>query len=203
MTIIRRITPVALALVGVFAFSAAQAQMRPYPGTTGTGLIPGTSSGWVGINLGRSKYDLDNGTNLYSSDDTDTAFSISTGAMINPNFGVELGYNHMGKIDRAGGTTKAQGIDLAGVAKAPIGAGFGLFGKLGTTYGWTRTSTGFGSGIDGGKENGFGLLYGVGASYDFTPQLSAVLEFDSRDYRFAGTGRDAVRATTVGLQYKY
>lgn len=203
MTIIRRITPVALALAGVFAFSAAQAQMRPYPGTTGTGLVPGTSSGWVGISVGKSKYNLNNGNNVYGSDDSDTAFTLSTGAMMNPNFGVELGYNHMGTINRAGGTTRAQGIDLAGIAKAPLGAGFGIFGKLGTTYGWTRTSTGAGSGIYGGNEHGFGLLYGVGASYDFTPQLSAVLEFDSRDYHFAGTGRDSVRATTVGLQYRY
>jgi OOP family OmpA-OmpF porin len=203
MTIIRRIVPVALALASVFAFSAAQAQTGMYPNRSGTGLMPGTSSGWVGISVGKSKYNINNGTNVYRSDDSDTAFTLSTGAMINQNFGVELGYNHMGDINRAGGSTKAQGIDLAGIAKAPLGAGFGIFGKLGTTYGWTRTSTGVGSGINGGKDHGFGLLYGVGASYDFTPQLSATLEFDSRDYHFAGTGRDAVRATTVGLQYRY
>lgn len=203
MTLIRRITPVALALAGVFAFSAAQAQTGMYSNRSGTGLVPGTSSGWVGIAIGQSKYSLNNGTGLYGSDDTDTAFTLSTGAMINPNFGVELGYNHMGTIDRAGGTTKAQGIDLAGIAKAPLGDRFDVFGKLGTTYGWTRTSTGVGSGIDGGKDHGFGLLYGIGASYHFTPQLSAVLEVDSRDYHFAGTGRDSVRATTVGLQYRY
>lgn len=204
MTFARRFHQVALAFIAVGAACAVQAQTGVYGQTANrASLIPGTSNGWVGISLGRSTYNLDQGVGAYNFDDTDTAFKLSTGAMMNPNFGVELGYNHMGKTNRAGGTTKAQGVDLAAIAKAPLGNSFDIFGKLGTTYGFTRTSSAVGSGVQGGKENGFGLLYGVGASYYFTPQVAAVLELESRDFRFAGTGRDSVRATTVGLQYRY
>ena len=48
-----------------------------------------------------------------------------------------------------------------------------------------------------------GLSLGAGLTWDFTPNLSAVLEWDRYDFRFAGTGRDAVHATSVGLQYRY
>ena len=59
------------------------------------------------------------------------------------------------------------------------------------------------SGIAAGSEQGFGLSYGAGVSYDFTPRLSATLELDSNDFRFAGGGRDPVRSTSLGLQYRY
>ena len=48
-----------------------------------------------------------------------------------------------------------------------------------------------------------GLSYGAGVSYDFTPRLSATLEWDSNDFRFASGGRDPVRSTSLGLQYRY
>ena len=84
-----------------------------------------------------------------------------------------------------------------------LGRSFGVFGKVGTTYGRTETSALAGSGIAAGTDHGFGLSYGAGVSYEFTPRLSATLEWDSNDFRFAGSGRDPVRSTSLGLQYRY
>jgi len=44
---------------------------------------------------------------------------------------------------------------------------------------------------------------GAGVSYDFNPRISATLQWDSNDFRFAGTGRDPVRSTSLGLQIRY
>jgi opacity protein-like surface antigen len=60
-----------------------------------------------------------------------------------------------------------------------------------------------GSGIASGNESGFGVSYGIGAEYVFSPQLSAVLQYDEHRLKFAGTGRDRVSATSVGLRYRF
>jgi len=191
-----------LATAAALAAFGAQAQTYGSSASTGNSFIPGMTNGYVGLNLGRSKYDLDGGTGGYNFDDKGTAGSIYTGAMFNPNFGLELGYLNTGSVDRAGGSTRAQGLNLSLVGKAPLGDRFGVYGKLGTTYGWTRTSAAADSGINSGKDHGFGLSYGIGASYQFTPQWAGVVEWNSNDFHFT-SGRDSVRAVTVGLQYHY
>ncbi|XAH24946.1 porin family protein [Xylophilus sp. GW821-FHT01B05] len=191
-----------LATAAALAAFGAQAQTYGSSTTTGNSFIPGMTDGYVGLNVGRSKYDLDGGSGGYNFDSKGTTGSIYTGAMFNPNFGMELGYLNTGSIDRAGGSTRAQGLNLSLVGKAPLGERFGVYGKLGTTYGWTRTSAALDSGINDGKDHGFGLSYGVGASYKFTPQWAGVVEWNNNDFHFA-SGRDSVRAVTVGLQYHY
>ncbi|QHJ01659.1 outer membrane beta-barrel protein [Xylophilus rhododendri] len=165
--------------------------------------IPYTSAGYVGIAAGQSKYKVGNGNNSFGYDNKDTAFKLYGGGMFNQNLGLELGYVNFGEITRGGGDTKAQGLNLSLLAKAPLGDRFDVFGKVGTTYGWTKTSSNAASGVPGGKENGFGVSYGVGASYYFTPQVAATLEYESHDLKFAGTGKDRVELVTVGLRYNY
>jgi hypothetical protein len=181
------------------------------------GWLPGagTGTGYLGLNIGRSRYHADCGVRdvLRNLDLEcglrDTAFHLYAGsglggrAGIPGMFGAELGYIDMGHIGRGGGDTRARGVNLSLVGRAAVGRGFGVHGKVGTTYGWTRTDTALGSSIASGKERGFGVSYGVGASYDFTPNVSAVLAWDSHDFRFAGGGRDPIRVTSVGVQYRY
>ena len=162
---------------------------------------PGAS--YVGLNIGSSNFSLGNGFGPFASDNKDTVYNIYTGTFFTPNFGFEAGYTNFGKIDRAGGNTKAQGINLSLVGRAPITQSFNIFGKLGTTYGRTEVSAFPGTGIASGKENGFGVSYGIGAEYSFNPQLSAVLQYDEHKLKFAGDGRDSVNATTVGLRYRF
>ncbi|MBG6072763.1 MULTISPECIES: outer membrane beta-barrel protein [unclassified Polaromonas] len=162
---------------------------------------PGAS--YVGLNVGSSNFSLGNGFGPFASDNRDTVYNIYTGTFFTPNFGVEAGYTNFGKIDRAGGNTKAQGFNLSLVGRAPITQSFNIFGKLGTTYGRTEVLAFPGTGIASGKENGFGVSYGIGAEYSFNPQLSAVLQYDEHKLKFAGDGRDRVNATTVGLRYRF
>ena len=99
--------------------------------------------------------------------------------------------------------TRAQGLNLSLVGKAQVARSLRVFGKVGSTYGRSETAALAASSIATGSEQGFGLSYGAGVSYDFTPRLSATLELDSNDFRFAGGGRDPVRSTSLGLQYRY
>jgi len=182
---------------------SALAQAYNTASTNRASYLPYTTAGYVGLSVGQSKYKVGAGSGNFNYDDKDTAFKLYGGGMFNQNLGVELGYVNFGEISRAGGDTKAQGVNLSLVAKAPIGERFDVFGKVGTTYGWTKTSSSALSGVPGGKENGFGLSYGLGASYYFTPQIAGTLEYESHDFKFAGTGKDRVQAVTVGVRYNY
>ena len=50
-----------------------------------------------------------------------------------------------------------------------------------------------------GSENGFGLSYGAGLSWDLSPRTTATVGWDSYDLRLGGT----LRATSLGLQWRY
>lgn len=165
-------------------------------------VLPYTQNGYVGISAGQSKYDIRSGAGGAPFDDSDSAFKAYTGGFFHPNVGVELGYINTGKARRLGGDTEAHGFNLSLVGRAPLSEQFDVFGKVGTTYGRTRTSGASGLGVQTGKEDGFGLSYGLGARWAFTPQWAAVLEWESHKFKFAD-GNDAVKMTTVGLQYRF
>jgi OOP family OmpA-OmpF porin len=89
------------------------------------------------------------------------------------------------------------------VGKFPLSPSFNLLGKVGTTWGRTDVSAYPASGIASGSEDGFGLSYGVGAEYVFSPQWSTTLQYESYDLKFAGDRTDNVAATTLGVRYKF
>ncbi len=197
-----------------FVFAAAPALWLPAVAQSQTGSGTSTPTpfsrngfgghgGYLGLTLGRSQYQVPCPTTSLVCDNNDTAIRLYGGAMIGNHWGVEIGYLDMGRIAREGGKTRAQGLNLSLVGKAPLVSSLGVFGRLGTTYGRTETSTSGSSAVAAGSDQGFGLSYGVGLSFDFTPRLSATLQWDSNDFHFAGTGRDAVRSTSLGLQYRY
>lgn len=192
----RNLSATVLAVAALAAGASAQAQSSNYSLNA-----PGAS--YVGVNVGKSDFSVGNGNGLFSSDNKDTAYGINAGSYFNNNLGMELGFTDFGKINRAGGTTKAQGFNLSMVGRLPLSPQFNLLGKLGATYGRTDVSASPLSGVASGKETGFGVSYGLGAEYAFNPKMSAVLQYDAHDMKFVGTGNDRVSATTVGLRYKF
>ena len=104
---------------------------------------------------------------------------------------------------RGGGVTRARGLNLSVVGNLPVTPSVGLYGKIGTTYGRTETSSVAGSGVIAGSDSGFGLSYGFGVNYAITPKVSGVAGWDSHDLRFSGSGRDAIHTTTIGIKYRY
>lgn len=194
-------TAVSLVLV-----SAASAQTTPSTtasSTTGSSMY-GMGKGYVGFNAGETDFGLNNGTGLFSNDRKSTAFNLYVGTYFNNNFGVELGYINFGTVNRGGGSSKAEGLNLAMVARVPLSESFNLLGKLGTTYGRTDVSSQPGSGIPSGSDTGFGLAYGIGAEYAFNPQLSMVLQYDVHQLHYVGAGdKEEMKVTSLGLRYKF
>ena len=133
------------------------------------------------------------------------AYNLSAGSYFTSNVGVEVGYTDFGRINRAGGQTRADGFNLSLVGKLPLAPSFNVLGKIGTTYGRTEVSALAGSGITRGSDVGFGLSLGLGAEYMVTQNWSGVLQYDVHDLRFAGgaSDRDRIGVTTLGLRYTF
>ena len=181
----------------------AAASLAAVAGAQAQSSASSSSSGYIGLNAGQSDFKLGNGTDIFGSDEHDTAYNIYAGTYFSNNFGLEIGYTDFGNVNRAGGSTKADGINLSLVGKLPVSGSFNLLGKIGTTYGRTDVSSAAGSGIAAGSESGFDWSYGVGAEYTFNPQWSAVLQYDEHYLKFAGNGSDHISATTLGARYRF
>jgi OOP family OmpA-OmpF porin len=188
----------ALALAAAALAGSVSAQTQT---SSASWYAPSTT--YIGFNAGHSHYRGGCGTGAFSCDEKDNAYSIYGGGMFNNNVGFELGYIDMGRIERAGGNTKAHGFNVSLLGRVPVNQTLGFFGKVGTTYGRTSVSSAAGSGVTAGSESGFGLSLGAGLSFDFNDKWSAVLQWERHDFKFSGTGRDNVDATSVGLKYRF
>lgn len=180
----------------------AQAQSST-PDSGRASAYDGAIHSYVGLSAGRSDFSMGSGTGLFGSEDRSTAYSLSVGSHINPNLAFEAGYTDFGDVDRGGGRTQAEGVNLSVVGKLPVGSGFSLMGKLGTTYARTRVTSVLGSGIEAGRENRFGWAYGVGAEMLLTPEWSAVLQYEGHQLKFAGGVRDRINVGSLGLRYRF
>jgi OmpA-OmpF porin, OOP family len=158
---------------------------------------------YFGLSVGQSDYRLGDG-NLYSAEHQNIAYSGNVGGYFrNSNLGLELGYIDFGKVGRAGGTTKAQGVSLDLIGRLPLSNAFNLLGKVGGVYSYTDVSARAGSGIAAGSENGMDWTYGLGVEFAFARQWSAVAQYDDYYLKFAGGGRDRVSNLSAGLRYVY
>ncbi len=200
----RAASALSVLVVSMLAASGAQAQTTPR-NPDGPFAMAGSTAGYIGLNAGQTDYRLGNGNGFFNSDNRATAYKLVGGAYFTNNFGVEVGYTDFGRINRGGGETRADGFSLSVVGKLPIAPSINLLGRLGTTYGRTEVSAAAGSGLNPGSDLGFGLSGGVGAEFKFSPKLSAVLEYDSHDLRFAGSSRDreTIGMTSVGVRYQF
>ncbi len=196
----RVMTGLLVAAASMTFVAGAQAQSS-MSGNQSSMYVPG--SGYVGLSVGKSDFALDNGIGIFSSDQGDTSYGVQAGGYFNNNFGIELGYTDFGTVNRAGGSTTADGVNLSLIGKMPLNPTFNLLGKVGTTYSRTEVSANPGSGIVSGSESGFGLSYGIGVEFVFTPKLSAVLQYESQDMKFAGDRDDRVANTSVGVRYRF
>lgn len=166
-------------------------------------LPAAAQSNGLGLSAGRTQARVGCAITAFGCDDRNQATHLYSRTMLGNFWGAEVGVLDMERVSSTGARAKAQGLNISVIGRAPLGASFNLFGKVGATYGATDTLTATGSALAMGAERGFGLSYGAGLSYDFTPRLSASVAWDSHDFRFAGGGRDPVRAASLGLQYRY
>lgn len=91
---------------------------------------------------------------------------------------------------------RPQGLNVSLLGKAGIAPDLGVYGRVGTI---ARAAPGW-AGVAGGEG---GVTYGVGLSWDFSRRGSAMVGWDSYDVRGAGGETRDVRATSLGLQWRY
>lgn len=207
MTVLRSLLCFVFATAPAWWFPAAAQLSAVYPASAGEPAdpprgqwLPGSRS-YLGLQLGRTRNETACAPTALVCGDTERPAQLYTGTMVGKFWGVEMAYLSTGRMARAGGESRAQGLNFSLVGKTQLAPSVGVFGKIGTTYGRTETSP-LVTSLSSGHEQGFGLSVGAGLSFDFTPRLSATLEWDRNDFRFAD-GRDPVRSTSLGLQYRY
>lgn len=164
--------------------------------------IPYTSSGYIGISGGKPDLNTDCVAGQ-RCDDPDSAWAIYLGGQFNPYLGLQVGYLQLQDADRNGGDTKVRGVNISLTGAVPLGSNFSLNGRLGGTYGWTKTSVGAGVPAASGNEEGFGVAYGVGASWDFDRHWSVTLDWDRHRLKYAGDQKKDTDIASVGLRYRF
>ena len=161
--------------------------------------LPGTSYGYVGAGVGKSKYDTSCAPG-FSCDHTDIGYKIFTGGKISRVIGVEVGYVYLGKGTANGGDQTAQGINLSLVGNIPIGDRFNVYGKVGGIYGWTETNTAPGQG--GGDDKGLNWSYGAGVQFDISRNWAVQADWDHYRFDFSNQGASA-QLYSVSAVYKF
>ena len=202
MKISNKLSIAVTAVTLAFASGAqAQSNTTPAPRTGYSMYAPG--SAYIGFNIGQSNLKLNNGNGAFGFERSKNVYNLYGGSYFNDLIGLEVGYADFGRINRGGGQTKADGFNVGVVGKLPLAPSFNLLGRLGTTYGRTDVSSNIASGVVAGKETGWGGSYGIGAEFLFNPELSAVLQYDEYNLKFAGGNRDKINTTSLGLRYRF
>lgn len=187
-TSIRTLSGIALALAALAGGVGAQAQTstsssnRMGSSYDGNSWYAPAGGRYFGLNAGRADF---------PGSGNGDAYSLYAGGMWSQNFGLELGATDFGKDQGR----KAYGFNLSAVGRVPLTPAFSLFGKLGGMYSRTENAANI-------KDSGWGETYGVGVDFNFTQNLSAVLEYDRSRVKFAGD-KDHINMTSVGLKYRY
>jgi OOP family OmpA-OmpF porin len=161
--------------------------------------------GYIGASGGESKFRTDcrNGvTRFFECDKRDTGFKVYAGGKMNDVFGLEVGYTDFGRIRASGGDTDAWAVPITLTAGTPLGARFGILGKVGGLYGRTDVTADPETLFDTGHKSGWGWTYGAGATFAITPAVQLRADWDRYKLDFVGGRRD-VDMLTAGLQMRF
>lgn len=171
---------------------------------TGSAAAADINRGFYGgIGLGKSKatlkgddFSLRTAGIEENRDDTDAAYKFFAGYQFGQYLGAEVSYTDLGKfvyiynatpigLGEARVNYKATSWAASSLGRIPLGQSkFSLTGRLGVAFNKAERSALTGGGfstspaIPAATKRSFGLLWGVGGQYDFTPALSMRLEFE-------------------------
>ena len=149
-----------------------------------TTAMAADSGAYVGAQLGSAKYGYSDTANRV------TAGGVFAGYNFNPFFGIEAAYNTFGseKSNLVPTTSiSANAFAVRGVVNGHINENFAIYGRIGFAN-VSSSLKGLGGTISTSKT---GLTAGVGAEYDFNPQMGLRFGFDTYKSEVKG-------ATTIG-----
>ncbi len=155
-----------------------------------------------------------------SIDDKDAAYRIYAGYQLHRYVAVEAGFVDLGRTSitstvlPAGSLDtriRAKGFDVSAVGMLPLGEQFTVFARVGAFAAETRASySGRGSvllfdGEQTQKKRSTNVVYGVGATFNFTPRFALRAEYN----RYSKLGDDLTggefdtRTLSAGIQYRF
>lgn len=165
---------------------------------------------YIGVSVGQADYKLDT-TGATSADTRDTGYKVYGGTMFTPNFGLEAAYFDLGQatgalslpgVGSVGITGKASGISLVGIAAAPFGDA-AVFAKAGfaRVRGEVEARTPLGNVSE--SDSSLQPTFGVGASYAFTSNVSARIEWERFRVRYADDLKEDTDLVSAGVVYRF
>jgi OOP family OmpA-OmpF porin len=151
---------------------------------------------YVGLSVGEATTDI-GCTGTLLCDRSDTAWKLFGGYLFHPNFGLEASYRDSGRARLSatvGAVTlsdrlRSESVDLYALATAREGAlsGFIKAGFATTRARGVATVAGLGS---PDTETHTRPAWGLGVGWDFSPTISARVEYERTKVRFGGSDRD-------------
>lgn len=129
----------------------------------GSGAAMAADAGfYVGGDIASSAHKVGGDSQKRSGD----SYSIFGGYRFSPNWAVETAYTDLGKVNFNGTEAKNKAYSMDGIARAPLGKDFGVYGRVGLAH-YERD---FSGGL--GDASNTGLKLGVGADYALTKNVS-------------------------------
>jgi opacity protein-like surface antigen len=202
----RRVLPVlaCLALAAVAAQAQDSDQKPVLSVNPGQGLTLSSGRNYVGLDASKLRRDTGCSPAVLVCDRSDIAPQLYAGRNLDGFWSLEARTMDTGRFTTGPTQGRARGLDFNLVGRMSLAPSLNVFGKVGATYGRAETAplgptTAFGT----GTEQAFGPTYGAGVRYDFSPRVSATLEWDTHDLRLSNGQRDPVRSTSLGLRFRY
>jgi OmpA-OmpF porin, OOP family len=149
-----------------------------------------------------------------------TMYRLHGGYRLHRHFAVELAYADLGKfmirstVEPAGSletSVRSEGAELSALGLLPVGERLTLFARAGAFAARTKASYSGGGSVrlvDGGQSQtrrSTQAVYGVGATYDFTPSLALRVEwsrYGKLGDEFTGGELDA-DVLSAGIQWRF
>ncbi|MFN0161913.1 MAG: outer membrane beta-barrel protein [Burkholderiales bacterium] len=135
---------------------------------------------YIGAGIGAARTDSDA-----------TSYKLYLGNQITRNWGVELGYQDLGRYRSANIDTWT----LAGTGTLPLSANWSILGKLGVAWSHARFA--------GSSNRNAELLAGIGVSYAFDRNLGVRLEYEDFGKLSDAGGGNHSRGNALTLSLKY
>ena len=155
-----------------------------------------------------------------TSDDKDTGYRVFAGYLFNRWLGLEAAYTDLGKtrfrteVDPPGalaGEASVKGEELTVVGRYPVSEQFAVYGRAGVYFARTQTTyraegaIELVDGADRQRKRTTKPVYAVGASYAFTPQIGARVEWARHNDlgEYLTGGKTDVDLVSIGVTYTF
>jgi OOP family OmpA-OmpF porin len=144
---------------------------------------------YVKLAIGESAYKMDS-LGTYNQ----TGYLLGLGMAVDKNWDVEIGYADLGKNTKTVGSKSISVKDnvfyAAGIGKYAVTDAFNVYGKLGLGFNSAEATATDGATSKTAKDSATKVLYGVGASYNFTKQIAGVIDYTvyAADIHFLSAG---------------